>query len=114
MQVKAVHIVAIVAAAVGLYVAKRTADAAGEAWDNAWDSVKGGVSDVAGRLWNGPADAEQRYQAYLEDFLGGESLNPFVRNPHNVNPADLIPQGYRMNQWGGLERIGGAGASGSW
>lgn len=114
MQVKTVHIVAIVAAVAGLYLAKRAANAAGEAWDSAWDSVKGGVNGAADRIWNGPADAAQSYQEHLAEILGGSSLNPFVRNPNNVNPADLIPAGYRVNQWGGLERIGGGGASGSW
>ena len=108
MKVNTVYVIAGVAVVVSLYLAKR---AAGEAWD----SVINGVSDAADRLLYGPADAAQNYQDYLSEMRGSNSLNPFIWNPNNVNPADLIPPGYRVNQWGGLERIGGGGgASGSW
>lgn len=108
MKVNKVYMFAGVAVVVSLYLAKQ---AAGQAWD----SVLGGVGDAVDRLLHGPEDAGLNYLEYLEEMRGSNSLNPFIWNPNNVNPADLIPPGYKVNQWGGLERIsGGGGASGSW
>lgn len=107
MQVNKVYVFAAVAVLASLYLAGR---AAGQMWDG----VVSGVSDAADRLLYGPEDAAQNYSDYLSEMRSSESLNPFIWNPNNVNPADLVPSGYRVNQWGGLERISSGGASGSW
>lgn len=95
-------------------------DAAGAAWDATSQAVRDGfvivsdtVSDAADYVWYGPPTAVADYQHLLDATRSDRDLNPFTNNPNNVNPNDLIPPGYRVNQWGGLERVSG-GATGSW
>lgn len=72
-----------------------------------------GVKAAADRVWSGPADSVVAYDRALAATKADTDLNPFTNNPNNVNPADLVPSGYRVNQWGGLEPIN-VGVTGSW
>ena len=103
---KTVHVAILgtVAAVAAVFLITKAARAAGDAAGAVWGSVADGVSSAADYVWNGPASAPQDYAAAVEATRGG-GLNPFVNNPNNVNPNDLIPPGYRVNQWGGLEPI---------
>lgn len=109
-----------IAVGVGLLVGGlliwKASNAAGDAIDRAGDAIEritSGVQAAADRVWNGPADSQASYEEMLAATKADTDWNPFTYNPHNVSPVDLIPAGYRVNQWGGLEKING-GASGSW
>lgn len=77
------------------------------------------VSDFGLRLWSGPADAAASYQSMLDNTRA----NPGAFPNYAIDPADMIPAGYRLNQWGGFEKIftsggggdfTGNGATGGW
>lgn len=79
------------------------------------DSIKEGVKGAADRVWFGPVDSAESYQELVRESRRGINLNPLTNNLYSVSPADLVPPGYRMNQYGGLEPIEPAyGANGSW
>ena len=76
-----------------------------------------------------PAEHQANYGAALEQAQAGAAAgngwNPFVNNPNNFAPADLVPAGYTVNQYGDLVKtptyasggggvFNGNGASGTW
>lgn len=85
--------VALIAASLGAlwYIVNRAQTAAQTA-----------VSDAADYLFNGPESAAQDYREAVALATADTDMNPFTNNPHNVNPADMIPAGYTVNQWGGI------------
>lgn len=66
---------------------------------------------------------EVELQAAYQENLGEARANPtpatlgslFVNNPNNFDLKDLVPPGYTVNQWGGLEPISETrGVTGGW
>lgn len=86
----------------------------------AWKSYQGAaaIGDTFAGLtaWALPKTPEVHAANYAEALHEGQAeaaANPwtslFTANPNNYAPADLVPAGYTVNQYGDLVQIGSAG-----